>query len=927
MPITAEPSVLNDRLTIAQKQQPRIGFIDALDTAFKTENTFGSLNLPDNFEPQPDYNPFEGDVDGYEDFADSFVRSGSAEETEAIKSKIDRELELRSRLFDSGWKGITSMIVASAVDPIELAGMAVSGGASKTLTVPKMMKATFVSTTATEAVLQANQETRTAAETGINVGASVLTAGILGGAISKLSKAEYDDLVNKIDREMQPVEIDSTVGAAAAARTTLDDETLVRAKAVNFFTFGGKLNPLVRVMNSASVTARRTIQKLSETPLLTRKNLKGVRTEEAVETLMKREEGVLAQHLLRNKQHFADYRKAGGKLNYRDFNRAVGRALRRNDTADDAAIDAAAKQWRPFFDGYKNRAIALGQLDEGVQAVGADSYLTRVYLHERINTDRGKFNEIIGDWLRRKGVEDEEIGLTTAEIARNIRGHHEGLIPTDIVPKAGPLKDRVLDIDDELLEDFLENDVTVVANQYQRSMAPEVLLREQFGDKDLSGVIGNINNDYDVAIARTKDSKRVRKLENERDRTIRDIEAQRDRIIGTFGLPDDPTSAFVRVGRFARTLNYMSLLGGMTISAIPDLARPVFQNGIGRTFGKGVSKLITDLDRLKLAAKDVRRMGAATEIVMNTRVKAIADIGDSVGARFDDAIQKSSRMFSVASGMVHWNDYMKRFSGLLAADSFLEAAGRWANGTIKAKDIKRLAQSGIDEDMAKKITAQFAKHGDDGDLKIGQSYLWDDAEAAQAFETAIIKDVDTAIVTPGIADKPLYMSTELGKAVLQFKSFGFGAVNRVFLTSLQGRDGHNLAGIMAMFAFGALTYWSKERIAGREVSNNPGTVVNNVVDRTGFFGILYDVKNMTERATGRFLLGDQVASRFQSRSLVSNALGPSVGAAETIVRTAYGTAQGELTDGDIHAARRLLPYQNLFYASWLFDALEDEVTE
>lgn len=928
MPIVAEPSVLNERLRIEQQQRPNVGFIDAYVSAFRTENTLGSFNLPDNFEKQPDYNPFDGDIEGYEQFADSFIRSGSREETASIKAKIDREMADREILSNAGWKGITAMIVTSAIDPVELAAMALTGGGSKAVSTGQLMKATFVGTGVTEGILQSNQETRTNLESGVNVAASVLTAGILGSALSRLNKREFEELTSKVEREMQPVDIDSTAGAAARDKTTLDDETLVRAKAVNFFTFGGKLNPLVRVMNSSSVTARRTIQRLSETPLLTRKNLRGVRTEQSVETLMKREEGIYARALLRNRQHFTEYRKAGGEMNYRDFNREVGKAARRNDSADDPFVDAAAKQWRPFFDNYKNRAIKLGQLDEGVQALGSDTYLTRVYLQDRIDSDRGKFNEIIGDWLRGKGVDDAEIPTTTAEIARRIKGHHEGLIPTDIVPKAGPLKERVLDIEDELIEEFLENDITVVANQYQRSMAPEILLRENFdGDKDLSGVIATINNEYDIAISKAKAGRQVRKLEKERDRTVRDIEAQRDRIIGTFGLPNDPTSAFVRVGRFARTMNYMALLGGMTISALPDMARPVFQHGIRRTMGRGVMKLFSDLDRLKLAAADVRRMGAATEIVMNTRVKAIADIGDSVGGRFDDAVQRSSRAFSVASGMVHWNDYMKRFSGLLAADNFLETAGKWANGSIRAKDIKRLAQSGIDEDMARRITAQFRKHGDDGDLRIGQSYKWDDAEAAQAFESAIIKDVDTAIVTPGIADKPLWMSSELGKTVLQFKSFGFGAVNRVFLTSLQGRDGHTLSGMLAMFAFGALTYWSKEKIAGREISDNPGTVVNNIIDRTGFFGILYDVKNMGERGTGRFLMGDQIASRFQSRSLVSNALGPSVGAAETVVRTAYGTAQGELTEADIHAARRLLPYQNLFYASWLFDAMEDEVTE
>lgn len=47
----------------------------------------------------------------------------------------------------------------------------------------------------------------------------------------------------------------------------------------------------------------------------------------------------------------------------------------------------------------------------------------------------------------------------------------------------------------------------------------------------------------------------------------------RDRLRGQYALPSNPDGLVLRAGRAARNLNYLRLLGGMTLSAFPRRLR------------------------------------------------------------------------------------------------------------------------------------------------------------------------------------------------------------------------------------------------------------------------------------------------------------------------------------------------------------------
>ena len=65
------------------------------------------------------------------------------------------------------------------------------------------------------------------------------------------------------------------------------------------------------------------------------------------------------------------------------------------------------------------------------------------------------------------------------------------------------------------------------------------------------------------------------------------------------------------------------------------------------------------------------------------------------------------------------------------------------------KEITKLAHIGIDESMLHRIADQYSRHGEDLDgLLTGHSHLWDDRVVREAFQSAILKDVRTTVITP-----------------------------------------------------------------------------------------------------------------------------------------------------------------------------------
>ncbi len=583
-------------------------------------------------------------------------------------------------------------------------------------------------------------------------------------------------------------------------------------------------------------------------------------------------------------------------------------------TARREAVTAALDEARESGAGLKGRVADLGQAKRQASA--------QAEVLRRRRDEDAAFGR----------AEDVELQDIAQQIIDRIVATPNGRVHYDAVPikNAPALKERTFTIPDELVEGFLESDVELVARFYTRTMAPDVELAERFGRADLQEQIAKVTDDYARKQTAAKTEAERERLGNRRDADIRDLAAMRDRLRGTYAAPADPNALLSRVGQGMRHWNYIRMLGGMTVSAIPDLARPVMTEGFMRVAGSGLVPLVRNLRAFKLAGREVQLAGTAWDMVLDTRALSIADIGDDYGrySKFERGLQAASNRFGVVSLMAPWNQVMKQFAGVVTQARILDDVARLAAGALGRRGVERLAMGGIGDDLARRIAGQFSRHGETVDgVRIAHTEDWNDREAIEAFRAAIVKETDRTIVTPGIGDRPLWMSSEIGKMVGQFRSFSFAAVQRVTISGLQQRDMAALNGALLSVALGMMVYAVKGWQAGIELSDDPRQWLAEGVDRSGLVGWLFDANNIVEKATRgtvgiNALIGGPTMSRYASRNLEGAVLGPTLGLMAESAGVVGSLATGQWTATDTRALRRLVPYQNVFYIRGLFDAAE-----
>jgi hypothetical protein len=584
----------------------------------------------------------------------------------------------------------------------------------------------------------------------------------------------------------------------------------------------------------------------------------------------------------------------------------------------------------------KERAQALGLLPEDLKVEGAMSYLTRQYDAQKIRANMGNWIDTLTEGFRAQGVDQAEARDIAYQATRNVLGGERGMmdwkVMDEIVPKSGRLKERTIKLPDNVLEPYLNNDIDHLSHSYLRSLAPEVEMTERFGNRDLTPQLDKVRDEYSRLMEQARaqgDDAGMLKLDARRDADVRDLQAIRDRLYGIYGQPKDPGSFFVRAGRFLRSDNALRLLGVATVSHFPDIANVILKYGLPNTFA-ALGKLGTSLNAIGVARAEARRMGVGLDMTMNMTAALLGDYGSHSRFLEQRIMAKITRGFTVATLETPLITTIQSLASVLGSDGLLRTAADAAAGKLSRRTSTRLASSGIDLAMLQRIGEQAAVHGQEvNGLKFGMSDKWTDQAAAQAFESMILKDAHAMTLSPGAGDTPLYMSKELGKTILQFKSFAFAASRHVLMPIAQGvpaGDVRAMSGLLALIGAG---YVTKQWLAGQPIeTDNPKRLALEVLDKSNLLG-------WTGEAIypAAWQMGFKDFSRWSDRDAVETLLGPSAGT----VASAYerrlparlmGSATGDnqqFNRSDLHFIRRLMPGQNLWYARRAVNGLEDSI--
>lgn len=925
--------------TNPEPQQPEPSVWGA---AFRQNNLLAEMFRPvKQFEPVEGYNPYtdKSEIHGYEQWGSAFADSRSPEETAWLKQQIDDENEDRRVLSEAGGEGVLASIAAGVVDPVTVASMFIPGAQGGAVArIASQAAIGAAATAASEIALNNQQITRTWGESAAHVAAGALMSGVFAAAGSALSPSVRTSATREVADALDnmsvtnPVDVAASsahpdggsVGAARINEATLEDLTPAGGAVSNVARKAGSyLTPFTRLMESPSKTSRRTALELAENNYTLQGNARGIETPIAAETRVRgwrREEAAV---VVANKQAYGQYKAAGGDLSFSQFREEVGNAMRSGDVHANPVVQETAQAMRSVVNRVKVAQQKLGLLpsDDELKAIGQESYFPRVYKVGKIANERDKFRDMLVDWWSRgeKTMSREEAEIAADTTINRITG---AKIPQDfanvfMVKAAGSTRARTLSVPDRLMKDYLESDANYVLQRHIREASAEVELTRTFGNKSLENQLKDIQDEYD-ALMRERPAEQA-KLAKARENDIRDITALRDRLAGTYGMPDDPSSFFVRAGAFLRSANFVTKLGGMTVSAIPDLARGVMVNGFSNTM-RGYSSLITRSPAFKASRAEQLKIAVGLETILHTRARTMGDLVDSSArtTAVEAGMERVTDAFGKLTMMGHFDDMNKSVNGMITSDGIL--SGAFAG--------RRLAKLGINDNMAARIRSEFEKHGEviDG-WHIGNFEKWDDQHVAGVFQSAVLKDVNNTVITPGIGDTPLWASTPLGKTIFQFKSFATASYNRATLGGLQEGTGQFYYGTAFQIALGALTYALKQAANGKEVDWTPQKLVIEGIDRSGILGPLMEYNNMAEKATGGMvglgaLLGTGTQSRYASRGFIGSALGPTFGLLDTITDVTAGVLNGDAGDRVLHNVRTLLPGNNLFWIAPLINQVD-----
>lgn len=592
------------------------------------------------------------------------------------------------------------------------------------------------------------------------------------------------------------------------------------------------------------------------------------------------------------------------------------------------------------IDGSEVEIRTIAEVPEG----DANHY-PRIWNFDAIRSNTADFTEAVISSIERKerSLWDEateelefklkedldEIRAAIPDMINNIISTPTGYVPKDLVFKGSHLMERTLKIPSEDIQDFLIQDVRYVTHAYMDSMRPRLELAKRFdGDFTMEGAFYQVQKEFNDLSKKLKDGKEKAKLAKQYDAVVKDLAAQRDILLRNFKRPDDPANFFNVSGRRLRQWNYVTKLGGMTAAAIPDMANIIMRNGFGN-WAKQLTNFVTSPKKFSMTAAQARQAGAALDYQLQGRAEAMMMIDDTYGhvSKLETSIDKGVRTFGNMTGMNHWNTFWKG----VASGAFMDDVGRVVDGTKKINKGTRtwLASHGIDRNMINSISIEWKKHGTlESGLRVPNTEKWTNIDAKNAMEAAILQEANTSIVTPGAGDLPLVSRTAVGKLWLQFQTFPLAATNRILVPLAQDFGFRQAAGMISMVSLGMLSYALKEHARGAEPSTDVSTLVREGIDRSGLLGIWGNFNAITEKLTAgqvglQKLMGGEPISKYRSRSVVNDLMGPSMGTLKDSVRTTNAVfnaiAGEEIDQGDIKAARRLVPFNNLIYIRRFFD--------
>lgn len=363
---------------------------------------------------------------------------------------------------------------------------------------------------------------------------------------------------------------------------------------------------------------------------------------------------------------------------------------------------------------------------------------------------------------------------------------------------------------------------------------------------------------------------------------------------------------------------------GVVLTSLTDATNILARFGVRTIMSEALPALVSQTRAAKIARQDARDLGVVVERVLQSRLASIADMNDpyAYGSRYERFLSNTTNLFTRATGLGWWNDTIRTIVAVMSQNRIARNSLNWAKAGQRERAY--MALLGINEDTAGRIAKQVEKHGIQEDGIYGANVEdWDDELAARAWAAALNKDADRTVIVKGVADNPLWMKSNFGKLLFQFKGFALASHQRVLIAGLQERPHRFAEQLVFATALGMLIGYLKyvERGDMEEAGkllDNPGLWIAEGLDRSGILSIGFELSNTAEKLgapgianAAQALAGDPdrggSISRYASRGVAGALGGPSVGIIEDLKTIADQVLSRDLKKSGVNAMIRQLP--------------------
>jgi hypothetical protein len=680
-----------------------------------------------------------------------------------------------------------------------------------------------------------------------------------------------------------------------------------------------------------------------------------------------RDRDLLKDRLERRRAQEADF-KAARDAARKTMDEAAQKAKKAEGTLDKARRELATREARRLeaevaygaaVAARRETKAARGaarEAEKAALAVKEASATALAKLEEKLKPDKLPENEL--EWAHlRSGVMNAITNQREASY----------FLPDVGGASAAPLKHR-MEVNDLDVFNWLEHSAPVALSRYHFAMDTKTALARRFnGDYTMKEEFEKLDRYFNAerqALERRDDLspaqviKEQRKVDKQRRDAFEDLEFMRDDILGRHKMPtSEAEKAAVSAMRAGRSYNTMLYMGMAAAAQLPDVANAIARNiGGSRIFQNlmhaGIRGVSDPLLR-KAAPNQLRALAIAFD---QGGVNSVTRFGDVAERDTFSAAERMARQGAEISMHLSLTPHVTTIMKDAVANSFIHdimtAAQSGARPTKFALD-----QLGIDAEMWARIAEQsklrgyYANEwGNTGwDLRIEK---WEDKEARTALKLGLVKHVNNVITTPTNFTKPSMFAGgatfggEIGKMASQFTSTMFSYTHDIVLPMIQSNTATRaFLWTIATVPLATASYYLRNWAYGIDTSDKPTyREVRDIIDRTGLFGVWYDLYQKGERALGMDPAGMLIHQLFPEVEVGGVAtkyakgnfsvLGPSANTVERAVKLTkallYHDETGAMSpdvDTAVHNLKLLSPLNQNIYLARIAKELEERTAQ